>query len=114
MRGSGGRVLMIAHHFPPMGGSGSNRALAFARYLPEYGWRPVVVTPGQAWASPRDAALLTEVPATLRVVRTRSFEARSPVTEVGPAKVAEMNWALWARSDQPLLTSAPPPEIAPA
>ena len=28
------RVLMLAHGFPPAGGSGSNRALAFARYLP--------------------------------------------------------------------------------
>src|SRR3981081_4603449 len=87
MRGSGGRVLMIAHHFPPMGGSGSNRALAFARYLPDYGWRPVVVTPGEAWATPRDAALPSEIPASLRVVRTRSFEHRSQRIPVGTAKV---------------------------
>src|SRR3981081_278772 len=76
MRGSGGRVLMIAHHFPPMGGSGSNRALAFARYLPEYGWESVVVTPGAAWAANRDERLLVELPPGLRVIRTRSFERR--------------------------------------
>jgi glycosyltransferase involved in cell wall biosynthesis len=73
---SGGRVLMIAHHFPPMGGSGSNRALAFARYLPEYGWQPLVVTPGAAWAAPLDEGLLAEIPERLRVVRTGSFESR--------------------------------------
>jgi glycosyltransferase involved in cell wall biosynthesis len=72
------RVLMIAHHFPPAGGSGSNRALAFARYLPEYGWEPTVVTPGAAWASPRDDGLLAELPAGLRVIRTRSWEPRPP------------------------------------
>src|SRR5579864_8769674 len=72
----GGQVLMLAHHFPPMGGSGSNRALAFARYLPMYGWRPTVVTPGLNWAMNRDDALLAEMPRDLRVVRTRSFENR--------------------------------------
>ena len=71
------RVLMIAHHFPPAGGSGSNRALAFARYLPECGWAPIVVTPGVAWAANRDARLLDELPPGLRVIRTRSFEGRA-------------------------------------
>jgi glycosyltransferase involved in cell wall biosynthesis len=78
----GRRVLMIAHHFPPAGGSGSNRALAFARHLPEYGWTPTVVTPGRAWAMNRDERLLSDVPAGLQVVRTRSFEAR-PMASVG-------------------------------
>jgi glycosyltransferase involved in cell wall biosynthesis len=76
----GRRVLMIAHHFPPAGGSGPNRALAFARYLPEYGWTPTVLTPGVAWAAHRDDGLLSEVPAGLRVVRTRSWEARPRTT----------------------------------
>jgi len=70
------RVLMIAHNFPPAGGSGSNRALAFARYLPSYDWQPLVLTPGAAWASNRDDRLLGELPPSLRVVRTRSFEPR--------------------------------------
>ncbi len=67
---------MLAHHFPPMGGSGASRALAFARYLPMYGWRPNVVTPGVDWAMNRDDGLLAQLPRDLRVVRTRSFEAR--------------------------------------
>jgi glycosyltransferase involved in cell wall biosynthesis len=67
---------MLAHHFPPAGGSGSNRALAFARYLPTYGWLPTVITPTAAWAANRDDALLAELPDGLRVVRTRSWEPR--------------------------------------
>src|SRR6267378_857944 len=70
------RVLMIAHHFPPASGSGSNRALAFARHLPEYGWQPIVLTPGEAWASNRDDDLLAQVPRSLRIVRTHSLEPR--------------------------------------
>jgi glycosyltransferase involved in cell wall biosynthesis len=67
---------MLAHHFPPAGGSGSNRALAFARYLPDHGWQPVVITPRAAWAVNRDDALLSELPDDVRVVRTRSWEPR--------------------------------------
>ncbi|HLZ26949.1 MAG TPA: glycosyltransferase family 4 protein [Chloroflexota bacterium] len=84
------RVLMIAHDFPPAGGSGSNRALAFARYLPECGWEPTVVTPGEAWAANRDDRLLDELPTGVRVIRTRSFEprpSRAPVPSgVSPAR----------------------------
>jgi glycosyltransferase involved in cell wall biosynthesis len=39
------RVLMIAYHYPPYSGSsGVQRTLGFARYLPEYGWDPVILT----------------------------------------------------------------------
>lgn len=39
------RVLMIAYHFPPLrGSSGIQRTLRFARYLPEFGWQPIVLT----------------------------------------------------------------------
>jgi glycosyltransferase involved in cell wall biosynthesis len=65
---------MIAHGFPPASGSGSFRALAFARYLPMYGWRPLLLTIGNAWAANRDDGLLPRVPRGLRVVRTRSLE----------------------------------------
>src|SRR5579864_5553697 len=75
----GGQVLMLAHHFPPTGGSGANRALAFARYLAMYGWRATVITPGVAWAANRDDRLLGEVPPFVRLVRTRSVEARPRV-----------------------------------
>jgi glycosyltransferase involved in cell wall biosynthesis len=83
-----GRVLMIAHHFPPAGGSGSNRALAFARYLPTFGWQPVVLTPGVAWAANRDDGLLSELPPGLRVIRTRSFEPQ-PQTAGASAIVSD-------------------------
>jgi glycosyltransferase involved in cell wall biosynthesis len=39
------RVLMIAFHFPPQrGSSGLQRTLRFARYLPEFGWEPLVLS----------------------------------------------------------------------
>ncbi len=38
-----GRVLMVAFHFPPSGAVAAQRAHKFARYLPDFGWTPVVV-----------------------------------------------------------------------
>lgn len=58
------RVLALAYHFPPIGGAGVQRSVKMARYLPEHGWQPVVVTgpgtPSGRW-TPVDAALAAEV-----------------------------------------------------
>jgi glycosyltransferase involved in cell wall biosynthesis len=58
------RVLFIAYHFPPVGGAGVQRSLKFARYLPDSGWTPIVLTgPGEAfgeWA-PIDESLMAEL-----------------------------------------------------
>ena len=37
-------VLMIAYGFPPIGGSGVQRTVKFAKYLPLYGWNPIILT----------------------------------------------------------------------
>jgi glycosyltransferase involved in cell wall biosynthesis len=39
------RILMIAYHFPPLqGSSGIQRTLKFSKYLPEFGWQPIILT----------------------------------------------------------------------
>jgi glycosyltransferase involved in cell wall biosynthesis len=39
------KILMIAFHYPPFrGGSGVHRTLKFSRYLPDYGWQPIILT----------------------------------------------------------------------
>jgi glycosyltransferase involved in cell wall biosynthesis len=38
------RVLILAYHFPPVGGAGVQRTLKFVKHLPGLGWEPVVVT----------------------------------------------------------------------
>lgn len=38
-------VLLVAFHFPPAAmGSGHLRTLGFARYLPDFGWKPLVLS----------------------------------------------------------------------
>ena len=36
-------VLMIAYDFPPVGGSGMLRTVKFVKYLPVFGWHPIVL-----------------------------------------------------------------------
>lgn len=38
-------MLVLLYYFPPMGGSGVQRPLKFLKYLPEFGWQPIVVCP---------------------------------------------------------------------
>src|SRR5690242_7697461 len=64
------RVLMISYYFPPLGGIGSVRALKFAKYLPEFGWDPVIIAPRHGTYY-RDPTLEFDES---KVVRTTSLE----------------------------------------
>lgn len=55
------RVLLISYDFPPTGGSGVQRPTKFAKYLPKYGWRPVVLTTRRGRPVARDPSLLEDV-----------------------------------------------------
>ena len=37
-------VLIISYYWPPSGGGGVQRVLKFCKYLPDYGWNPIVLT----------------------------------------------------------------------
>src|SRR4051794_41842164 len=49
-------VLYLAYFFPPRGGAAVQRSLKFARYLPEFGWRPLVVANGGGARAPGKTA----------------------------------------------------------
>lgn len=70
------KVLIITYYWPPSGGAGVQRWLKFAKYLPEFGWEPVILTVNQEYASypQRDESLLNEVAPDCLVYTTRSFE----------------------------------------
>jgi glycosyltransferase involved in cell wall biosynthesis len=65
-------ILFVAYLFPPVGGAGVQRALSFARYLPDEGFLPTVLAgPASAddhW-TPEDATLTAAIPAGVRVHR---------------------------------------------
>ena len=70
------RILLISYYFPPSGGSGVQRMLKFARYLPRYGWLPTVLTVDPKFAAfpSTDASLLQEIPPEVKVIRTRAWD----------------------------------------
>jgi glycosyltransferase involved in cell wall biosynthesis len=65
-------VLVLAYHFPPVGGGGVQRSVKFVRYLPDFGYQPIVVTGEGAshgrWTPP-DPSLAAEIPPSVRVCR---------------------------------------------
>ncbi len=71
-----GDLLYISYFFPPQGGGGVYRVLKFVRYLPEFGWKPTVLTVREVWSRYLDPSLLEEIPAGADVVRTESLEPR--------------------------------------
>ncbi|HEX2616796.1 MAG TPA: glycosyltransferase family 4 protein [Flavobacteriales bacterium] len=70
------KLLFITYYWPPSGGPGVQRGLKFVKYLPGEGVQPIVLTvdPAQASYPIIDQSLQADVPAEVRVVRTRSFE----------------------------------------
>jgi glycosyltransferase involved in cell wall biosynthesis len=92
------RVLFHSYHFPPIGGSGAQRPLRLASYLPELGYQPLVVTGGGATAdrwAPEDRSLVADVPPELEVRRLAA--ASEPASSSGWRGRAE-RW-LFLRSD---------------
>lgn len=63
------RVLIIAYYWPPTTGSGVQRWLKFVKYLPEFGWQPVIVTPGNPDIDLTDNSFEGDIPAEAEVHR---------------------------------------------
>ncbi len=71
------KVLVITYYWPPSGGSGVQRWLKFAKYLPEYGWEPVIYTPLNPEANSTDEALMKDVRPGTTVLKRRILEPYS-------------------------------------
>jgi glycosyltransferase involved in cell wall biosynthesis len=67
-------VLSVIYFFPPMGGSGVQRTLKFVRYMPEFGYNPIVETIKEGHNFAHDETLLKEVPQSVKVYRSNSGE----------------------------------------
>jgi glycosyltransferase involved in cell wall biosynthesis len=57
------KVLLLTYHFPPSGAVAVYRMLGLARYLPRFGWQPIVVAPPRVPWEPEDVSLLEQIPA---------------------------------------------------
>ena len=106
------RLLIITYYWPPTGGSGVQRWVKFSKYLPEFGWQPVVYTPENPEQLARDESLLKDIPACAEVIKTHisePYEIYRRLTggkagqEVNPVNAQRKSWkqrlSLWIRGN---------------
>ncbi|GMQ24900.1 glycosyltransferase family 4 protein [Algoriphagus sp. oki45] len=106
------RVLIITYYWPPSGGSGVQRWLKFAKYLPEAGWEPVIFTPENPDFDLQDHSLEKEIPYHLEVIKFPIWEPYQLFSKVKrkskthPGRLLEQKErgvlekiAIWARAN---------------
>jgi len=77
------RLALVSGHFPPSNLVGAQRARLWSRYLPEFGWEPVIVTGDPAEYEERpDPDLERLVAPGLKIVHAKTLSTR-PVRLVG-------------------------------
>lgn len=69
-------VLLVAYYFPPFRASGVYRPLKFAKYLPEFGWKPTILTVSNQPEGSTDDGLLGQLPDCATIYRAWSLEPK--------------------------------------
>ena len=67
------KVLVISYYWPPSGGSGVQRWVKFAKYLPQEGWEPVIYAPENPEYPIYDNTMGAELPDSLEVIKRSVF-----------------------------------------
>jgi len=67
-------LLIVSYYFPPWGMGGVQRALKFAKYLPEFGWDVTVIAPHFSRYYQTDRSLLADIPETVRIERVATLD----------------------------------------
>jgi glycosyltransferase involved in cell wall biosynthesis len=71
------KVLIITYYWPPSGGAGVQRWLKFAKYLPEFGYQPIIYTPENPEAPAVDESLLQDIPVEAEIIKQPIWEPYS-------------------------------------
>jgi len=69
-------VLFISYYFPPINTPGAFRAGKFAKFLPELGWNPIILTIKPNKNDELDFNLLREIPESVRIFRVPSYDPK--------------------------------------
>lgn len=75
------KVLILTYYWPPAAGPGVQRFLKMSKFLPEFGWKPYVITVKNGTYSSTDESLINDIPGEVEVYKTNTLE---------PFKVYEM------------------------
>jgi hypothetical protein len=89
-------VALVSPHFPPSNLAGVHRARLLGRHLPEFGWRPIIVTTHwRHYEEALDWGLAALVDPALEIVHTPAAPTR-PVRFVGDIGIRALPWHLAA------------------
>lgn len=90
------RLVLVAAHFPPSNLAAVHRTRLWARYLPEFGWQPTIVTTHwKSYEESLDWDLCELVPADLKIIRTAALPTH-PLRLVGDIGIRGFPWHLCA------------------
>jgi hypothetical protein len=66
------KVLIVTYYWPPSGGAGVQRWLKFSKYLPEFGWEPIILTVDPEFAAypVTDYSLSEGFPSSVKIFKT--------------------------------------------
>jgi len=96
------RVLIITYYWPPSGGAGVQRWLKFVKYLPAFGWTPVVYTVKNGEYPVLDPSLEKDVPPGTEVIRRKIFEPYSWYKKfIGQNPEERINAGFLSESEKP-------------
>ena len=83
------KVLVITYYWPPSGGVGVQRWLKHCKYLPEWGWEPVVLTPLNPAFDLHDPSLQKDVRPETEVLKIPIWEPYQIVEKISGKKGQE-------------------------
>ncbi len=68
------QVLFITYYWPPSGKASLYWPLGVIKYLPQLGWQPIVLTVKEESFAQRDESYAKDLPADLKVIRSKTYE----------------------------------------
>lgn len=82
------KILIITYYWPPSGGAGVQRWVKFVKYLVKLGYEPFVLTVDTRYATyPQiDHSLVNDIPESVKVFHTKSFELYSVYKKISSNK----------------------------
>ena len=95
------KVLIITYYWPPAGGIGVHRCLKFAKYLREFGWEPVICTAENAEYPVLDEGNLKDVPAGIKIIKTKIWEPYNLFKLISGKKKEERIHNVFLEEDKP-------------
>jgi len=96
------RVLIITYYWPPSGGAGVQRWLKFAKYLPDFGWQPIIYTPDNGEVPVTDESLDKDISPETIVIRKKIWEPYDWYKKfVGQKKDEKINVGFLSEQEKP-------------